>query len=263
MENKKYPYEIINKKIKNSKVELIGVKHDFDNFKKYETFFIEKIKSSPEGIVLEQSVGWNFWESEFFGELGEIAYKNNINIYQADPTNQSTSHLDIVLPFASPYLMVFGGLGGSLIGANLIAGSLIGVGTNILIYVKLNKLNKIDDTIRGLITYGETDWRNIKIAQGIEKIVGKENSEKLTAFHGGAHTRPISFYLDHSKIRESKNILYAPWNLIGKNKVRKYDVNIEEKLSFWDSVTIGIEKVIGNIEKGYKKNHIWKLSEKF
>lgn len=227
--------EIIQKKIKNSNVEIIGVWHAKRFFNEQQEFYERKINESS-GIVLEQSIGGEFWECEFFDKLGEIAYKKKIPIYQADPINEVA-----LIDYHHSLTSVFGGIlmgigfyknarkmiskkitrkeffknaGLNFSGASIFCGSFWPYA-----YLK-NELEQSPEI--DVLVYGQTDWRNIKIAEGINKICEKENLEKITAFHGEFHTKSIGFYLDNPEIRKIKDILYAPLNICGIKGIRKY-----------------------------------------
>jgi hypothetical protein len=232
---KEYPMEIIPKKIKDSNVEIIGVWHTKRFFNEYKEFYERKINESS-GIVLEQSVGGEVWECEFFDKLGEIAYKKKIPIYQTDPINKIA-----LIDCNNPLTSVFGGIlmgmgfyknarkiiskkitrkeffknvGLNFFGASIFYGSFWPYA---YLTTKVGQSPKIY-----LFAYGQTDWRNIKIAEGIDKICEKENLKKITAFHGEFHTKSIDFYLDNPEIRKIKDALYTPLNICGIKGIRKY-----------------------------------------
>jgi hypothetical protein len=253
MKNTPYPHEIIKKQVGNSKVELVGVTHTSEFFNSHRKFYERKIEESPEGIILEQPINFEFWEkpgdNRFYSHLGEIAYRNKINVYQTDPINIKSTVIDYSLFLPGTELLSKGTskksikmtrkeflkrLGLSFSGASIVYGSFIPYA-----YVKtlVGEIPKVD-----FFSYGGTDWRNVKIAEGIEKICEKENPKKLTAFHGAGHTKQIEAYLNNTKIREMKNVLYAPLNFCGIKGARKY---IPDKF-----------------ETDFKKyNQSWKLEE--
>ena len=73
-----------------------------------------------------------------------------------------------------------------------------------------------------VLTYGNYDYRNIKIAEGIEKICEKSNDVKnLAVIHGAFHTEHIEAYLSRKNLR-LKKLAYFPHEAIGKTKVREY-----------------------------------------
>ena len=241
-----YPFIPQVHEIKGTKVELIGVEHTKKYFEKFEDFYNEKISES-DSVILEQTLGSNFWqENTFFGNLSKIAYEKDLSIYQVDPVNFSASVVGLsiytsLILYAnnisnnenlSNFMHTFNQLG-SFLGACLFSG------IDKKINSKKNKLEKY----RSIFTLGLIDWRNIHIANGIEKICAKENLNNLKVFHGAAHTEPISFYLDHPNIRKTKKQLYLPYNLVGETKVRKYKQN---------------EDIINAVESG----KMWELEKK-
>lgn len=72
--------------------------------------------------------------------------------------------------------------------------------------------------------YGDTDYRNLMIAHGIEKICTEtKNIKKLACFHGEAHSKPIRTYLRNPTLRKIKRLLYKPtYELVSKTEVREY-----------------------------------------
>lgn len=243
-----YPLRTQIHEIKGAKVEIIGVEHDNDFFEKFEKFYEEKIFQS-DSIVIEQPLFTEFWqENTFFGNLSKIAYEKDLPIYQVDPMNTSASILGLgayigLMGLAtnlsnngneemSTYIHIFNQLGSYLCGE-------IVSQIDRKINSKKNKLEKY----RSIFTFGLIDWRNIHIANGIEKICAKENLNNLKVFHGAAHTEPISFYLDHPNIRKTKKQLYLPYNLVGETKTRKYMQN---------------EDIINAVESG----KMWELEKK-
>ncbi|KHO46993.1 MAG: hypothetical protein QJ16_C0008G0002 [archaeon GW2011_AR1] len=224
---KGYPHQLITKKIKETDVEIIGVEHNFEFFEAYKSFYEKKINSS-DAIILEQPFNCEFWETDFFSQLGKIAYKKNIPIYQTDPIN-GIAQVDAVIPLST--ILGVGLLKESLTSKKEITRrnflkrvALFSVGTSITYesFVPNAIINGGSYPFPNVFSYGQTDWRNVKIAKGLEKVLKKEKINELKLFHGADHTNPINFYLDHQTIREIKEFIYNPLDLVGKSKVRKY-----------------------------------------
>ena len=73
-----------------------------------------------------------------------------------------------------------------------------------------------------LIKYGSTDYRNIVIAEGLERICHKvESIEKIGSIHGAAHYETVHQYLI-SPEKRYKRLVYLPHDLIGNTKIREY-----------------------------------------
>lgn len=220
-----YPLPIINKKVNKTEMNLIGIKHTKEFFARNKDFFEDEIKKSPGGVIIEKDRNSYLsnmqYEYGFFEQVGEIAYKNNTPIYQVDSLNKKTGYLDKLLSLASAAYLIGSNFEPSinnLISTNLLIGSTPG---SIILSIFLKDINPMfNDTIRSLTTYGEVDWRNTKIAKGIEKIT-LENKGKLSVFHGALHTYPVSFYLDNPKIRALKEKIYFPYHLLGEKAILK------------------------------------------
>lgn len=72
--------------------------------------------------------------------------------------------------------------------------------------------NKKDEFLRRLVM-GTNDFRNVKIAQGLQIIptlINKEQGDYFVYIGGWTHSRAIDYYLSESKIREAKARLYEP-----------------------------------------------------
>lgn len=81
------------------------------------------------------------------------------------------------------------------------------------------------DLIRSVLNYGVTDWRNLRISKGIEKITKNERLEKFLFLYGKNHLEPIKFYLENPELRDSKLETY---NLLDKQSgtnilLKKYE----------------------------------------
>lgn len=75
-----------------------------------------------------------------------------------------------------------------------------------------------------ILFYGETDYRNVMIAEGIDKISSEiKDVKNLACMHGAAHTRPIKAYLKNPTLRKTKKLLYKiTYDLASETKVREY-----------------------------------------
>lgn len=228
-----YPYPLIKEKINDKDVCLVGVAHDYSFFKEHESYF-EDIVSKHDAIVLEQSLGGDFWDSDFFGWIGDIAHSKKKRVYQADPMNWSIFELDawawwigINLIFWSiaykprkkisrREFLIRSALIGS--GASMVFGT-----TPMRIFTTEQNLEMVlEYGIDDFLLYGETDYRNIKIAEGIERICNEVDYIKsLATIHGAAHHKTVDFYLKNPYLR-SKKLAYFPHEIVGNTKIREY-----------------------------------------
>ncbi|MDP2909013.1 MAG: hypothetical protein Q8N77_04380 [Nanoarchaeota archaeon] len=176
-----YPCSTLEEKINSTDVSIIGVAHVKEFFKRHENFFYDKISCS-DAIMLEQPVGGEFYDSKFFGELGMIAHKQKKRVYQADPVNTPS--------FCTDFMQ--GGLGFILIssfdvqaalGLYLFLGSIPGSGIRYWLTTEKNDATGDFTKIKNgyeFLMYGDTDYRNLMIAHGIEKICTEtKNIKKL------------------------------------------------------------------------------------
>lgn len=225
-----YPRPPIKEKINNKDISIVGVYHLPNFFLKYRTFF-ENLVSQHDAIVLEQSIE-NFWEHPFFGKIAGIAYAQKKRVYQADPTSIPSQIVDATSCGVGMYLILNSikkpkrkisrreflkriGLAG--IGAFIFFGSTPGFALR-----RIHKESADSYGIDDILSYGNVDYRNIKIAEGIEKICHEVNDiEKIVAFHGGAHSKHMEAYLKNPALR-AKKLAYLPFEVISRKKVREY-----------------------------------------
>ena len=244
-----YPYKILNERISGKDVSILGVKHTLEFYDRYKDFF-KDFTSKYDAFVFEQPYKGDFWLSPFFEEIGNLISGTGKRIYQADPINQNTNDFDIDSFYGGIFLMLEGLVGPNLrnyvrkrinpnfkekktsrrnflkraacagAGASLAFGSFPGFLARSLYGDNLYGYG-VDD----ILTYGETDYRNIKIAEGIEKICMNINDIKnLGVIHGATHTEPIAEYLNNEALR-LKKLAYFPYEIIGRTKVREYVPN--------------------------------------
>jgi len=225
------PSPPIKEKINDKDVSIVGVRHLPEFFLKYKIFF-ENLVSKHDAIVLEESIE-DFWEHPFFGKIADIAYAQKKRVYQADPTNLPCEILDATSFGGGLYLIIdavnkpkreisrrdfLKRIGIAGIGAFLLFGSLPGMVVRKVIDEEILYSYGIDD----LLSYGNTDYRNIKIAEGIEKICYKVSDlKKIVAFHGASHSKHIEAYLKNPALR-AKKLAYLLHEAISRKKVREY-----------------------------------------
>jgi len=235
MKHKDYPGSVLEEKVNSVDVKIIGVDHEYDFLKKHYSFFEEKISES-DAIMLEQVIGGDFWDSDFFGGggLGGIAHSQRKKVYQADPNTPLSLFVGFPVQTA---------LGAALAGYSIfnmydiekILPNLVNLGIGLYSFagglfgfcmrakIKYEKYGEAFYGLDDLLLYGQIDFRNVMIAEGIDKICHEiPEIKKLSCFHGDAHSHHIKTYLKNSKLRNIKKILYTPYWLLSHKKVREY-----------------------------------------
>lgn len=249
-----YPCACIERKINGKDVTILGVYHTEDFLFRYYSFLSSKIHSA-DAVVLEQVVGAEFYQDDgFFGRLGAMAgFKP---VYVVDPINPESFAADTLLGWAGILLMqipfiaipskmlldwraskkrrksheskkqectrrdFLKGLFGYAVaigaGASMLSGSHLGVAAKSLISENLLLKYGIDDAL----SYGLMDFRNLIIAEGIEKLAKIEDG-KMVAIHGDAHSDPIDFYLTNP-IARKKRLAYFPYEQIATAGIKKF-----------------------------------------
>lgn len=227
MKPKNYPCEVLEEKINSTSVSIIGISHDPDFMFEHESFFKEKISQS-DAILLECEP---YFRDGFFNEIGRIAYSQGKKVYNADPMSKATGRLDLIQGGLGFGLALSAGLLGELyaipVGLYFFLGSLSGA---IVRYMPAGLLAVKKSTAPDpknyydILFYGETDYRNVMIAEGIDKISSEiKDVKKLACMHGAAHTRPVKAYLKNPALRKTKKLLYkVTYNLDSETKVREY-----------------------------------------
>lgn len=227
MKPKDYPCEVLEEKINSTNVSIIGVSHDPDFMLEHESFFKEKISQS-DAILLEHEP---YFKDGFFNEIGRIAYSQGKRVYNADPMSKATGRLDKIQGVLGFGLALSAGMLGELyalpVGLYFFLGSL---GGTVLRYMSAGFLAMKKSTVPDpknyydILLYGETDYRNVMIAEGIDKISSEiKDVKKLACMHGAAHTRPIKAYLKNPALRKAKRLLYKiTYDLDSEKKVREY-----------------------------------------
>lgn len=217
---KAYPYSILEEKVNSVDISIIGVSHNLDFFMEHSKFFYNKVSNS-DAIIMEQPVCGDFWDSEFFGSIGEIAHYKKKNIYQADPVTIVSSLLDASQGILGASMMLTGTLEMRMLGMYLLLGSFPGSLSRYL----LSRSPDSEDVNNkhDLLMYGNTDQRNVVIAGGIKKICSKVGGiKKVSCIHGAAHSKPIKAYLQYPLLRKFKRMLYLPYEAVSQTKVREY-----------------------------------------
>ncbi len=233
-----YPFKTLERRINGKEVSIVGVLHVKPFFVAYEEYF-DTVIQSHDAVVLEQPVGGEFWQQSFFKYIGKLARKHKTKVYLADPTNLATHDSDKIYGYLGILMMV--AKSGELLvrqkmqklsrrnflkcglwiggGVSLALGSFDGL----MLRGRMLGLDHIADFgWDDILLHGETDYRNIKIAEGLIKICDEvKDIKNLVAIHGQAHSEPIAEYIESPVLRK-KLYTYFPYELVGKTKVREY-----------------------------------------
>lgn len=246
-----YPYTNIEMVVNNVVVQNLGVKHTQKFFGKHYSFFEEQIGNSK-AVIMEQPLQNQFFSvNNFFNSIGRIAASKNLPVYIAD-TGWGDSR-DTPVWWADLFQFVFGSylffnsaqslgsrlkdryafqdgktgisrrdflkktaktLGFGIAGLSLALGTTPGNGLAGFI----SKKHKLNDDL----SYGKCDFRNIMIAEGVDKITRIQEGPIVT-IHGDYHPCHIMYYLRNPGWRKIKKALYLPWQLVQNTQVRKWE----------------------------------------
>ena len=204
-------------------LKLIGCKHgDWWNKSDFHLRKEEYIQSlnGADILVLEQPFLAEFYEEPFFKMISQIAYNKNMSICTIDPLNQNTDSLND--KFYEKYIeskkfcMAFEEGNGNLI-------SMCECHEKHRDPFDVIKYANTLSDFWFKISFGEFDWRNIRIAKGLDEEISKLDVENILAIHGGFHTRPIHFYLKNPKFRETKlRRKYSEFEMLGEKGIKLY-----------------------------------------
>lgn len=238
MKRKKYPRTIINRKLNGKNLSIVGVAHTNEFLDEHYNFF-EGIIEDSDALILERSIP-NFNEEyekkdpHFFSNIAKIAHSKNKRIYQVDQNTLSLFALDFTL----------GVLGLQLVWKNLFqlirknkncsrkdflkhlllssAGLPIFLGSGVG-RPFLSEKTLVEYGIDDVLTYSSVgDYRNIKIAEGIERLCQEVDDVKdLVSIHGDAHSKTVDTYLSKPSLRKKK-LLYLPQKLVSSKKIEEY-----------------------------------------
>jgi hypothetical protein len=223
----------IKETVNGKEVSILGVTHIDKFFNLYESK-LNSYVTNKDALVLEGSPPKGFWEEEgFFNKMGEIARKQEKKVYRVDPLNKNLARVEGATWALGPTLIYLGfrnpkkeisrrdflkRLGLITAGSQITLGNL----SSAAVKGALNSDIVFNYGIEDLIQYGTTDYRNIVIADSLERICHKDNDiEKLGAIHGCFHSDPIRHYLKFPESRR-KRVLYLPFDLIGNKTISEY-----------------------------------------
>ncbi len=243
-----YPCACIEDKIDNTDITILGVQH-VEPFLLQHYSFLQSQINKADAVVLEQVVGGSSVTDSFFGHLAMIAIPKPV--YVVDPINTALFFTDRVLGFLGLCIMltspmryatrfvakkVFKGKESKkaptrreFLGSLFKSAAIFGAGTS-LFSGSLSSLSLKDAIspnmvlnygVEDVLSYGSIDFRNIIIAEGLNKIITTQKEKKILTIHGDAHSKPIHYYLTHPAFR-AKKLAYLPFALICRNEIKKY-----------------------------------------
>jgi hypothetical protein len=228
MTSAKYPFPPFVKRVKDKRVSVIGIEHTIEFYLEHDQFFDEIVRQN-DALILEQPYGGEFWEDLFWGSIAVLSHDQNKRIYQADSCNESIYYLDVpsgalgslaaAVYFLDKNKMSRRGFLKAACGA--LGGDLF-LGTILGMKIRHKALGDDSPLAKEQLFMGATDYRNIKIAEGVEKICNEaDDIQNIASLHGKDHSDGIKFYLENPKLR-AKKLFYFPHEMLGKNEVREY-----------------------------------------
>lgn len=241
----KLPHEILENNINGLEVKICGTDNDESSFQKYEELY-DKLISDSACVVLQYSPDKSDFASDkpligetqmwkFTSNIRNLCEKHKKKIFNIDPMNVTGLAIDSSIALGSWggafYISISDGIRKKLSRREFwkIWGALVylGLGTHnftapfALFEYVTGKFSRVP-------TYGYKDFRNVKIADGLEIIPEMlENNEGnyILALHSWGHTKAIDYYLTHRTVRKAKDLLYSvTYNLVNDSLVKEYDV---------------------------------------
>jgi hypothetical protein len=230
-------YPVLTETINNTKVSIAGVEHDRRFFKRNRERFKTFVQEN-DAIVMEQLIEGEFWEHpQFFARVARIAHSQGKPIYNIDPITPTLDDIDIAQSYAAPGVLVataalalqraakrkfsrrhFLKLSGiTALLSPFVLGSDAGVDLRADIDEESVTQHGLDDTL----SYGAIDYRNLVIADETDKLCQLPEIKKIGLIHGAYHYGSIQGYLLSPTLRK-KRLLYFPFDLVSKTKIRKY-----------------------------------------
>lgn len=229
-----YKYPRISERINGKELAIWGVEHTREFFNQYKPLFEDLVRDN-DVVVLEQMVGGDFWESNFFGRVGELARGQGKKVYQIDPVGLGNFLLDLGTTFAGGAL-IYNGVRGSksqekttrrnflkrmgklALGLPLVAGGLPGR----LLLENLTTDISVSYGVDDQLGYGSCDYRNIVIAEGLARICNEvRDVSRICSIHGASHSEAVHEYL-LSQNKRQKRLVYLPHDILGNTKIREY-----------------------------------------
>jgi len=227
-----YPFEPLKERISGTEVTIVGVEHEGRFFERYRSFFEEAVHQN-DSVVLERNPLAEFSRDRFYGKIGSLAHEQRKSVYQADPL----TGLSIIMEPAIITLLLgtaaganFEGLGRrritrrdflKLAGLSAVAASVIGGTHHGTLLREFLGEDFSEYDWKDLLSYGDKDFRDIRIAEGLGRIAQEGRERNLLSLHGSGHTGGIREYLRSPALR-NKKYLYLLHELMGRTKIKEY-----------------------------------------
>jgi hypothetical protein len=230
-----YKYPRISETVNRKELAIWGVEHSYEFFYRHRALFRDFVRNN-DVLVLEHPPGANFWEVEgFFDSLGELAREQGKRVYEVDPLEWENLFLDVGTGFVGGILAYksirkltspakttrrnfLKALPLLALGVPLIMGSWPIRFFQDRFTDKISVNYGIDDTVG----YGSDDYRNIVIAEGLDRICHEiDDIKNIGVAHGAAHSDAVHKYLI-SPNKRKKRLVYFPHDFLGNTKIREY-----------------------------------------
>ncbi len=266
-EKRRYnPTEPLITQVRGLELRLCGVHWDDGSFIKYSQFYEQMISNAicvvhefppavseySEGSILAGGISRlpvNIYNWEFNQGIWDLCRKYGRKIFTVDPVNPVMSAADFAMTFTS-----FAGIVGAPIqklgksnsyppqkkdkkvsrreflkmAGIIFSSSCLALGTSTNAELIVPYLENPSDRFLRAPSYGGEDFRNVKIAEGLEYIPSMLDSPAggyILTFNGWAHTRAINYYLANKTLREIKEVLYYPtFNQLSACAVNEYSL---------------------------------------
>ncbi len=229
-----YPLFADKETVNGKEFTIIGVQHTPEFFNSYKSFFKKRVAES-DAVILEQSVGSEFWKSSFFGKAGEAARAEQKRVYQIDPVTLANFSIDTI---GIPVACVFGivhELRDSKTGRRDFLKKIGKIGLYSYLLSGTLELSSVKASIdeeivskygmEDVLSYGWMDYRNVSIADGIDRLSRETDGiRKIASIHGNNHADTVIGYIKDAELREIKKNLYLPYDnrILSKTKIREY-----------------------------------------
>jgi len=239
------PHEILENNVNGLEVRICGTSNDESSFQKHAEFYDELISDSA-CVVLQYSPDKSDFARDipllgetqmwkFTSNIRDLCEKHKKKIFNIDPLNVTGLAIDSFVALGSWggafYISISDGIRKKLSRREFLGiwGALVylGLGTHGFTGPFTLLENPTGKFLR-VPTYGYKDFRNVKIAEGLELIPEMlENNEGsyILALHSWGHTKAIDYYLTHRTVRQAKEFLYSvTYNLVNDSLVKEYDM---------------------------------------
>ncbi|MBR9676276.1 hypothetical protein GOV05_04670 [Candidatus Woesearchaeota archaeon] len=227
-----YPYTIVERKISDTDITIVGVHHTNPFFEMHKNL-IENLIFQNDSVFLEKPIHSEFWEYEFYTQLGNISNNLKKKVFQSDPRTPITDLVDeYIQPIIAALFLLSMAKEGKKTDYNrrefLNSAGKLGLGLGLAwgtcgasVFRELITDNS-GYGLADLVSYGEFDYSNVLIADGLANLSKKGRTNSIVAFHGASHTLKIVEYLDKPALRKIKKLYYAPYLALGSPFIKEY-----------------------------------------